>query len=161
MGFGCNVPAVISTGACSSCSRGTAISAIAFGAACSYQLPATLAVLAAASKTFGLNLFLLPFLFLSYLLLTTLNRKVIRRHLLIAIAGLVLTWSIALPFGTLLYQLGNPPISSKFRKEELGLVGNIGFRFCEAFFTFWFFVIVANIGSFLMPKVLSSRCVFP
>ena len=72
MGFGCNVPAVISTRACSSCSRGTAISAIAFGAACSYQLPATLAVLAAASKTFGLNLFLLPFLFLSYLLLTTL-----------------------------------------------------------------------------------------
>jgi len=31
MGFGCNVPAVISTRACSSCSRGTCISAIAFG----------------------------------------------------------------------------------------------------------------------------------
>jgi len=77
------------------------------------------------------------------------NRKVIRRHLLIAIAGLVLAWSIALPFGSLLYQWGNPPISGKFRKEELGLVGNIGFRFCEAFFTFWFFVIGANIGSFL------------
>jgi len=77
------------------------------------------------------------------------NRKVIRLHLLIAIAGLVLAWSIALPFGSLLYQWGNPPISGKFRKEELGLVGNIGFRFCEAFFTFWFFVIGANIGSFL------------
>ncbi|MEM8615224.1 MAG: GTPase, partial [Cyanobacteria bacterium P01_H01_bin.105] len=37
MGFGCNVPAVISTRACSSCSRQTCVSAIAFGAACSYQ----------------------------------------------------------------------------------------------------------------------------
>ena len=37
MGFGCNVPAVISTRACSSCSRHTCVSAIAFGAACSYE----------------------------------------------------------------------------------------------------------------------------
>ena len=48
MGFGCNVPAVISTRACSSCSRGAAVHAISFGSACSYQLPATLAVFAAA-----------------------------------------------------------------------------------------------------------------
>lgn len=48
MGFGCNVPAVISTRACSSCSRGTCVSTICFGSACSYQLPATLAVFAAA-----------------------------------------------------------------------------------------------------------------
>ena len=48
MGFGCNVPAIVSTRSCSSCSRGTCISAIAFGSACSYQLPATLAVFAAA-----------------------------------------------------------------------------------------------------------------
>lgn len=48
MGFGCNVPAVINSRACSSCSRGACVSAIAFGAACSYQLPATLAVFAAA-----------------------------------------------------------------------------------------------------------------
>lgn len=46
MGFGCNVPAVISTRSCSGCTRGTCISAIAFGSACSYQLPATLAVFA-------------------------------------------------------------------------------------------------------------------
>ena len=59
MGFGCNVPAVISTRACSSCSRGTCISAIAFGAACSYQLGATLGVFAAAG---------LPYLILPYLL---------------------------------------------------------------------------------------------
>lgn len=59
MGFGCNVPAVISTRACSSCSRGTCISAVAFGAACSYQLGATLGVFAAAG---------LPYLILPYLL---------------------------------------------------------------------------------------------
>ena len=48
MGFGCNVPAVIATRACSSCSRGACVSAISFGSACSYQLPATLAIFAAA-----------------------------------------------------------------------------------------------------------------
>jgi ferrous iron transport protein B len=50
MGFGCNVPAVISTRSCSACSRPVAVSAIAFGAACSYQLGATLAVFAAAGR---------------------------------------------------------------------------------------------------------------
>ena len=50
MGFGCNVPAVISTRACSGCSRGTCISAIAFGSACSYQLGATVGVFAAADQ---------------------------------------------------------------------------------------------------------------
>ncbi len=48
MGFGCNVPAIISSRACTSCSRGACVSAISFGSACSYQLPATLAVFAAA-----------------------------------------------------------------------------------------------------------------
>lgn len=71
MGFGCNVPAVISTRACSSCSRGPAISAIAFGAACSYQLPATLAVLATASTATGRSSSLLVGAYLGYLLLTT------------------------------------------------------------------------------------------
>ena len=50
MGFGCNVPAVISTRSSSACSRGVCISAIAFGSACSYQLGATIAVLAAAGR---------------------------------------------------------------------------------------------------------------
>ncbi len=59
MGFGCNVPAVVATRACHSCSRGTCVSAIAFGAACSYQLPATLAVFSAAGH---------PELVFSYLL---------------------------------------------------------------------------------------------
>ena len=72
MGFGCNVPAVISTRACSSCSRGPAISAIAFGAACSYQLPATLAVLSAAATATGGSASILSLGFLSYLLVTTL-----------------------------------------------------------------------------------------
>ncbi len=66
MGFGCNVPAVISTRSCSSCTRDTTIAAIAFGAACSYQLGATLAVFAAAGRP-GL---VVPFL--AYLLVTTL-----------------------------------------------------------------------------------------
>lgn len=48
MGFGCNVPAVVASRACHSCSRGACVSAISFGSACSYQLPATLAVFAAA-----------------------------------------------------------------------------------------------------------------
>lgn len=51
MGFGCNVPAVISTRSSSACSRGVCVSAIAFGSACSYQLGATLAVFAAAGKS--------------------------------------------------------------------------------------------------------------
>jgi len=72
MGFGCNVPAVISTRSCSSCSRGPAISAIAFGSACSYQLPATLAVLSAAAEATGSSAILLTWLFLGYLLVTTL-----------------------------------------------------------------------------------------
>lgn len=72
MGFGCNVPAVISTRACSGCSRSSAISAVAFGSACSYQLPATLAVLAAAAATTGGSPMLLSLAFLGYLLVTTL-----------------------------------------------------------------------------------------
>jgi Fe2+ transport system protein B len=71
MGFGCNVPAVISTRACSQCSRNSAISAISFGAACSYQLPATLAVLSVAAQTTLYTATQLTFLFLGYLLITT------------------------------------------------------------------------------------------
>ena len=66
MGFGCNVPAVISTRACSSCSRQTCVSAIAFGSACSYQFGATLGVFSAA------NLSGLVVPYLGYLTLTTL-----------------------------------------------------------------------------------------
>ncbi len=72
MGFGCNVPAVISTRSCSACSRGPAISAIAFGSACSYQLPATLAVISAAAATHGKSPAVLTTLFLGWLLTTTL-----------------------------------------------------------------------------------------
>ncbi|MFG0267417.1 MAG: nucleoside recognition domain-containing protein, partial [Rhodopirellula sp. JB055] len=72
MGFGCNVPAVISTRSCSNCSRGPAVSTIAFGSACSYQLPATLAVLSAVAVATGASAALLTWGFLSYLLITTL-----------------------------------------------------------------------------------------
>ncbi|MEM1443181.1 MAG: nucleoside recognition domain-containing protein [Verrucomicrobiota bacterium] len=51
MGFGCNVPAVVASRSCASCTRGTCVSAISFGSACSYQLPATLAVFAAAGMS--------------------------------------------------------------------------------------------------------------
>lgn len=50
MGFGCNVPAVVATRSCSGCTRDTTIAAVAFGSACSYQLGATLGVLAAAGR---------------------------------------------------------------------------------------------------------------
>lgn len=66
MGFGCNVPAVINTRACSSCSRKTCVSAIAFGSACSYQFGATLGVFNAANLP-GL---IVPYL--GYLTVTTL-----------------------------------------------------------------------------------------
>jgi ferrous iron transport protein B len=49
-GHGCNVPAVTATRSCSSCTQDPTIGAIAFGSACSYQLAATLAVLAAAQR---------------------------------------------------------------------------------------------------------------
>ena len=51
MGFGCNVPAIVSTRACSACTRPATVGAIAFGSACSYQLGATLAVFAAAGRS--------------------------------------------------------------------------------------------------------------
>ena len=51
MGFGCNVPAVISARSSPACSRGACVSAIAFGSACSYQLGATLAIFAVAGRT--------------------------------------------------------------------------------------------------------------
>ncbi len=85
MGFGCNVPAVISTRTCSSATRCNCISAISFGAACSYQLPATIAVFAAAKMGF----LVIPYLCilfittLSYLWLTspqktkTVNNKLV------------------------------------------------------------------------------------
>ena len=66
MGFCCNVPAVINTRSCSSCSRGTCISAIAFGSACSYQFGATLGVFSAANLTY----LVVPYLL--YLTATTL-----------------------------------------------------------------------------------------
>ena len=66
MGFGCNVPAVVSSRSCHSCSRGACVSAISFGSACSYQLPATLAVFAAAEMS-GIGI-----VYLAVLALTTL-----------------------------------------------------------------------------------------
>ena len=50
MGFGCNVPAIVATRSCASCTRPTTVGAISFGSACSYQLGATLAVFAAADR---------------------------------------------------------------------------------------------------------------
>jgi len=66
MGFGCNVPAIVSSRACHTCSRGACVSAISFGSACSYQLPATLAVFAAAGMVW------MGVVYLAVLALTTL-----------------------------------------------------------------------------------------
>ena len=65
MGYGCNVPAVVKTRACSACTRPQAVGAIAFGSACSYQLGATTAVFGAR----GLGWLVAPFL--CFLLATT------------------------------------------------------------------------------------------
>ena len=59
MGFGCNVPAVISSRSCSSCSRGSTVSAISFGSACSYQFGSSIAVFAAAGMPWLVTPFLL------------------------------------------------------------------------------------------------------
>jgi len=79
MGFGCNVPAVVATRSCASCSRGACVSAISFGSACSYQLPATLAVFAAAGLVWmgPIYLAVLGITTLVYLRLTT--PKVLRQ----------------------------------------------------------------------------------
>ncbi|KZN39260.1 hypothetical protein N480_00095 [Pseudoalteromonas luteoviolacea S2607] len=77
MGFGCNVPAIIQTRNCSCCTRGSCISAISFGSACSYQLPATVAVFSAAGKPY-LTLPYLAILAVTtciYLLLTTTKQQ--------------------------------------------------------------------------------------
>ena len=66
MGFGCNVPAILATRSCCSHSRCTCVAAISFGSACSYQLPATLAVFAATGFAW------LSFVYLSLLAITTL-----------------------------------------------------------------------------------------
>lgn len=73
MGLGCNVPAVHATRSCPSCSRGTCVSAISFGSACSYQLPSTMAVFAAAGYAWlgPVYLAVLAFTTLVYLRLTT------------------------------------------------------------------------------------------
>ena len=73
MGFGCNVPAVLATRSCSSCSRGTCVSAISFGSALLYQLPATLAVFAASGYLWlgTVYLIVLALTTLLYLRLTT------------------------------------------------------------------------------------------
>ena len=59
MGFGCNVPAVMAASRCGGCARGGCISAISFGAACSYQLGATLSVFAAARAAWLTPVYLL------------------------------------------------------------------------------------------------------
>lgn len=59
-GFGCNVVAVFQSRSCSSCTRVSCVSLIAFGSACSYQIGATLSIFNAAHA---------PLLFIPYLLI--------------------------------------------------------------------------------------------
>jgi ferrous iron transport protein B len=65
MGMGCNVPAVMNTRSCSSCTRGGCLHAIGFGSACSYQLGATIGVFAAVHQSW------LIWPYLGYLTITT------------------------------------------------------------------------------------------
>lgn len=57
-GFGCNVVAVLQSRACSSCSRSSCASLIAFGSACSYQIGASLSLFGSAGR---------PWMFAPYL----------------------------------------------------------------------------------------------
>ncbi|PWU66686.1 FeoB small GTPase domain-containing protein [Gracilibacillus dipsosauri] len=57
-GFGCNVVAVMQSRSCSSCTRISCVSLLAFGSACSYQIGATLSIFNAAHA---------PVLFIPYL----------------------------------------------------------------------------------------------
>ncbi|MGX6449719.1 nucleoside recognition domain-containing protein, partial [Patulibacter sp. S7RM1-6] len=83
MGYGCNVPAVVKTRACSACTRGQAVGAIAFGSACSYQLGATGAVLAARGQGWLVAPFVL-FLLVTTVLYTAATRPRGRRRSRIA-----------------------------------------------------------------------------
>ena len=94
MGFGCNVPAVVSTRSCASCTRPATVGAIAFGSACSYQLGATLAVFAAADRS-GLVVPYLALLVAATLVYTRLTSRPDARAALNALIierRAVLTW---------------------------------------------------------------------
>ena len=94
MGFGCNVPAVISARSSSACSRGVCVSAIAFGSACSYQLGATLAVFAAAGRP-RLILFYLLYLGVTTLVYSRLSAPKAARspfNVLLTEGRVFLTW---------------------------------------------------------------------
>ncbi|MCG7385393.1 nucleoside recognition domain-containing protein [Paenibacillus sp. ACRRY] len=62
-GFGCNVVAVFQSRTCSSCTRRTCVSMIAFGSACSYQIGASLSIFSSGGK---------PWLFFPYMLVLVL-----------------------------------------------------------------------------------------
>ncbi len=49
-GYGCNVVAVVQSRSCSTCTRGTCMSMIAIGSACSYQIGAALSLFGAAGR---------------------------------------------------------------------------------------------------------------
>lgn len=59
-GFGCNVVAVFQSRTCSSCTRKSCVSMIAFGSACSYQIGASLSIFSSGGH---------PWLFIPYLAL--------------------------------------------------------------------------------------------
>lgn len=88
-------------------------------------------------------------------------------RVLSAIVGLFLLWGVGLPIATELYRRGYP--GSALQLERMTLPQHIGFRCGEAFVTLCFFILGANIGSFLnvvawrMPRGQSiaagdSRC---
>lgn len=59
-GFGCNVVAIYQSRTCSSCTRKSCVSLIAFGSACSYQIGASLSIFGSGGR---------PWLFIPYLAL--------------------------------------------------------------------------------------------
>ena len=128
MGFGCNVPAVISARSSSACSRGVCVSAIAFGSACSYQLGATVAVFAAA----GRPELVVPYLL--YLGATTL-----------AYARLIAPETARSPFNALLTQGRVFLTWPRPRAIWLEARGAVGEFFRRAFPTFFLITAVASL----------------
>lgn len=68
-------------------------------------------------------------------------------RVVLVVCGLFMLWGVGLPIATELYRQGHP--DSAVQLERMTLPQHIGFRCGEAFVTLCFFILGANIGSFL------------
>lgn len=94
-------------------------------------------------------------------------RRLKGRCLLIAVGSIWALWAVGVPLLQTMWWTA--PLDGKPQMEQMGFVQHVGFRFGEGLVTFCFFLLGANIGSFLnvvawrLPQGLSvvpgdSRC---